>query len=437
MTDTLTVIVGDMIAGAVTHLANGKLQFNYDEQYAAMVTATPLSLSMPLTTRSYPDHVITPWLWGLLPDDPAVIATWARHFDLTRAAPFSLLGTPVGADCAGAVRFALPKDIDKALRRVGAVTWLTEDDVAGLLSELRRDSTSWLGAGFTGQFSLAGAQAKTALIFQDGQWGIPSGATPTTHILKPAITGLDDHELNEHLCLDAGRRAGLTTVKTRIARFGDESAIVVDRYDRRTTEHGLVRIHQEDLCQALSVPPTRKYQNQGGPGVRDIADLLRRALPRADSELAIRRFADALIWNWLIAGTDGHAKNYSLLLQSGEAFLAPLYDVASALPYGDHEGTLRLAMKIGGDYHLSPYRNRWPASAHDLGLDADELVTRVGGLATIAPDAFSDAAKAPDVADLASTLPLRLTDLVAQRCARCVRLLNAGASERESRAEPT
>jgi serine/threonine-protein kinase HipA len=150
-------------------------------------------------------------------------------------------------------------------------------------------------------------------------------------------------------------------------------------------------------------------------------------MPRADAELAVRRFADALIWNWLIAGTDGHAKNYSLLLQSGEAFLAPFYDVASALPYGDHERTLRLAMKIGGDYHLNPYRNRWPAAARDLGLDPDELVTRARSLATIAPDTFADAAKASDVADLASTLPPRLTDLVAQRCARGVRLLEAGA----------
>ncbi len=239
---------------------------------------------------------------------------------------------------------------------------------------------------------------------------------------------MDDHDLNEHLCLDAGRRVGLTVVKTRIARFGDESAIVVDRYDRRVTEYGLVRIHQEDLCQALSVPPARKYQNEGGPGVRDVAELFQRAMPGRTSEVARHRFADAQIWNWLIAGTDGHAKNYSLLLQGNGAFLAPLYDVASALPYGDHENTLRLAMKIGGDYHLDPYRNRWPAAARDLGLDPDELMSRVRDLAVAAPDAFADAAKAPDVTALGSALPARLADLVAQRCTRCMQLLDSGIS---------
>jgi HipA-like C-terminal domain len=116
--------------------------------------------------------------------------------------------------------------------------------------------------------------------------------------------------------------------------FGDQSAIVVDRYDRYPSGAGFGRIHQGDLCQALAVPPTRKYQNEGGPGPNDIAELLRRAMPTRFAEQAVRGFADALIWNWLIAGTDAHAKNYSLLLSRGEARLAPLYDIASALPYG-------------------------------------------------------------------------------------------------------
>ena len=206
--------------------------------------------------------------------------------------------------------------------------------------------------------------------------GIPSGPTPTTHILKPAIAGLADHDLNEHLCLDAARRCGLHAVRSRIARFGDQSAIVVDRYDRYPSGASFGRIHQEDLCQALAVPPTRKYQNEGGPGPTAIADLFRRAMPTRVAEQAVRGFADALIWNWLIGGTDAHAKNYSLLLAKGEARLAPLYDIASALPYGDHEKKLRLAMKIGGDYQLNPYRNRWPDAARDLGLPAGELVAR-------------------------------------------------------------
>lgn len=428
MTDTLAVIADDMIAGTLTRLVGGKLQFDYDASYAARADATPLSVSIPLAQPSHPDSVVAPWLWGLLPDDPAVVARWARHFDLSRAAPFTLLGTQIGADCPGAVRFARPDRVEQVIRARGGVAWLTQDDVADILRELGRDSTSWLGANFSGQFSLAGVQAKTALLYQDGRWGRPSGGTPTTHILKPAISGLAGHDLNEHLCLDAARRAGLGTVSSRIARFSDQSAIVVSRYDRypkgKPGEFG--RIHQEDLCQALGVPATRKYQNEGGPGPRDVAELFRRAMSAAVAERAVRRFADALIWNWLICGTDAHAKNYSLLLHHGEVELAPLYDVASALPYGDHEKKLRLAMKLGGDYQLNPYRNRWPDAARDLGLPAEELLARARALATVAPDAFADAANTPDVTALGSDLPAKLADLVAGRSARCAQLLGIG-----------
>ena len=425
MTDSLTVIADDMVAGSLTRMTSGRLQFSYDEEYAARPDATPLSLSMPLSQLTHPDSVIAPWLWGLLPDDPSVLTRWERHFHLSRAVPFTLLGTPIGLDCPGAVRFTRPERLNEAVHSAGRVTWLTEDDVAQVLRELGRDSTSWLGVGFTGQFSLAGAQAKTALLRQGGRWGIPAGATPTTHILKPAIAGLVGHDLNEHLCLDAARRCGLPAVRSRIARFGDQSAIVVDRYDRYPSGVGFSRIHQEDLCQALAVPPIRKYQNEGGPGPSDIAELFRRAMPTRAAEQAVRGFADALIWNWLIGGTDAHAKNYSLLLRQGEVRLAPLYDIASALPYGDHEKKLRLAMKIGGDYQLNPHRNRWPDAARDLGLPAAELVARARELAAAVADAFADAAKAPDVLAQESKLPARLADLVAERSGRCARLLGA------------
>jgi serine/threonine-protein kinase HipA len=319
-------------------------------------------------------------------------------------------------------RFASPPPITSSTASAD-VTWLTDEDVADRLRELREDATAWLGREFTGQFSLAGAQAKTALLHQDGRWGVPSGSAATSHILKPAVGGLDDHDLNEHLCLDAARRAGLVVARTHVARFGDESAIVVDRYDRRRHEGRLVRIHQEDICQALGVPPSRKYQNEGGPGPRETARLLRAAMPSRVADEAIWRFLDALAWNWLIAGTDAHAKNYSLLLASGQVRLAPLYDVASALPYGTHEKMLRFAMKIGGDYRVFPYHNTWTAAAHDLGIDRDRALKRVEELAARTADAFADAASAPEVASLERLLPARLVDLVADRVERCLALL--------------
>ena len=183
-----------------------------------------------------------------------------------------------------------PEHVETALARPGDVTWLSDEQVAERLRELKQDSTAWLGQTFTGQFSLAGAQAKTALLYRDGRWGVPSGSIPTSHILKPAVTGLDDHDLNEHLCLDAARRAGLTVARTRIAQFAEQAAIVVTRYDRRTVEDEVRRMHQEDLCQALGLPPSRKYQNEGGPGSKEIVALLRRAMaPRVatDADLAL------------------------------------------------------------------------------------------------------------------------------------------------------
>ena len=150
------------------------------------------------------------------------------------------------------------------------------------------------------------------------------------------------------------RGAGLIAARTTVARFEDQSAIVIARYDRRAEGRSQVRAHQEDMCQALAVHPARKYQNDGGPGPGDIAALLRRVMPLPRARAATLGFLEALIWNWIIAGTDGHAKNYSLLLLENQLALAPFYDVASSLPYGWPEQKTRLAMKFGSDYRISP-----------------------------------------------------------------------------------
>ena len=427
MTDVLVVILDDAIAGTLARLPQGRLRFDYDDGYRRRSEPTPLSLSMPTQVKSHPDNVVTPWLWGLLPDNEAVLTRWGRQFHVSTSSPFALLGSPIGEDCAGAVRFARPDDVDRILDRPGDVTWLTDEGVAERLRDLREDSTSWLGRSFTGRFSLAGAQAKTALLRRDGKWGVPSGSAPTTHVLKPAVSGFDDHDLNEHLCLDAARRAGLLAVRTTVERFDDESVVVVDRYDRVARGDRILRVHQEDLCQALGVPPTRKYQNEGGPSPRDIAGLFRRAMPPRVADDAVWRFADALIWNWFVAGTDAHAKNYSVLLADNQVRLAPMYDIASALPYGTHEKKLRLAMKIGGDYRVSPERNTWPAAAKDLGVDPHRLGSRVQEIGMTIADAFADAANAPEVRALERPLPGKLVDLISDRATRCLRIVGTDA----------
>ncbi|MGH7876576.1 MAG: HipA domain-containing protein [Candidatus Dormibacteraceae bacterium] len=269
---------------------------------------------------------------------------------------------------------------------------------------------------------MAGAQAKTALLFENGRWSLPSGALATSHILKPAVAGLDDHDMNEHLCLEAARRAGLICARTRIANFENESAIVIDRYDRALRDGAIVRIHQGDLCQAFGIHPSRKYQSDGGPGPEQIVGLFRSVMEPSAAEDAVRRFVDALAWNWIIGGTDAHAKNYSLLLSGGQVRLAPLYDIASALPYL-HEKNARMAMKVGRDYALYNYRNPRPRAAAQLQVDEEWLCDRVLELATLAPDAFSGAANQSEFAQLGRPLPQRLIGLVAERAVSCQRLL--------------
>jgi serine/threonine-protein kinase HipA len=164
--------------------------------------------------------------------------------------------------------------------------------------------------------------------------------------------------------------------------------------------------------------PSLKYQNDGGPGPKEVAHLIRSAMPPRVADEAVWRFLDALIWNWLIAGTDAHAKNYSLLLAPGQVRLAPLYDIASALPFDTHDRKLRFAMKIGGDYRVVAYSNPWPKAADDLGIDPDRAVERVEELAGLATAAFAEAAAAPEVASLNRSLPARLVDLVARHVER-------------------
>ncbi|MGN9913369.1 HipA domain-containing protein [Phytohabitans sp. LJ34] len=209
---------------------------------------------------------------------------------------------------------------------------------------------------------------------------------------------------------EAARGLGLDAAASRIASFDGERVIVVDRYDRLPRADGAIRrLHQEDLCQALGIPPVIKYQSEGGPGPEQILGLLR-------SDSCRRRFVDALAFNWIIAGTDAHAKNYSLLLSGSEVRLAPLYDLASALPYDEmHAPKLRMAMRIGGEYRIAAIRARhWRRLAEGGGLDPDATVTRIDDLAARIPDAFKAAAhSAPG--ELAERLCQRVTTH-ADRC---------------------
>ncbi|MCO8273442.1 type II toxin-antitoxin system HipA family toxin [Actinoplanes sp. TRM 88003] len=404
------------------------LSLRYEADYRDAVSTLPISLSLPLSADSYSGSVVRAYCQGLLPDNENVLERWGREFQVSAGNPLALLSY-VGEDCAGAVQFVAGDRVAAMIAREGSVAELTEDQIARRLRNLRLDPSAWHPAG-TGQFSLAGAQAKTALHLdhKTGRWGDPSGAIPTTHILKPAIVGFDDHDLNEHLCLRAAHLMGLRAAGSSVQSFGEERAVVVERYDRLPGGRGRVaRIHQEDMCQALGLPPTAKYQSEGGPSPEKIIELIRAAVrPAAVAELEVGRFVDALALNWLIAGTDAHAKNYSLMLLPGQVRLAPLYDVASSLPYDDmYLPRLRLAMKIGSEYRVAAISGRhWRAFAEVNRLDPERLIERIADLATRLPGALAEAAQAKSVVALGSKLPERLVAKVAEHARHCVAALD-------------
>jgi len=201
----LCALLRGHLIGQVTQDRRGQLRFAYDPSWRSADHAIPLSLSMPLAGREHRHETIDAFLWGLLPDNEQVLERWAKRFQVSARSAFALL-SHVGEDCAGAVQFAACDDLARLTQGdADEVRWLSEHEVAERLRALRADHASGRMAGDTGQFSLAGAQAKTALLLQDGRWGVPSGRVPTTHILKPPIAGLDGHVENEHLCLVLAR----------------------------------------------------------------------------------------------------------------------------------------------------------------------------------------------------------------------------------------
>ena len=424
MTPTLVALTKGQRMGEVRRNQRGRLSFVYDEPWRQRRNASPLSLSMPLAAAEHGHDVIEAFLWGLLPDNDRVLDRWARRFQVSARNAFALL-SHVGEDCAGAVQFVSPERIDALTNKEPEpVVWLSEGEVAERLRTLREDHAAWRAPRDTGQFSLAGAQPKTAFLHENDRWGIPSGRTPTTHILKPPTGEFDGHAENEHFCLKLARRLGLPTASTQVMRFGNEVAIVIERYDRRRQDGEIHRVHQEDMCQALAVPPIRKYENEGGPGAVEIVDLLRAASSARVDDVAT--FVDALVFNWLIAGTDAHAKNYSVLIGAGgRARLAPLYDIASALPYDDmDQRALKLAMRVGGEYRLRDISVRdWRRLADRLRLPADGVLSRIEDLAAQLLEAAAAVREEIAREGLTHDVIDRLTERTVIRAVECARLV--------------
>ena len=362
---------------------------------------------MPLSDRVWSGEGAASYFDGLLPDDRAVREKIAAREQAESAGIFDLLAV-IGRDCVGALRF-VPEGADPGDPTTMDCRPVSDDEVAARLAALGTNPLGLYADEDDFRISIAGVQEKTAFLWIDEQWQLPLGPTPTSHIFKPAMRegpdGADfsDTPWNEWLCLTLCRALRLETARTEVRMFDGKPVMVVERFDRTWHEGVLYRLPQEDLCQALGVPPLRKYQSDGGPGIVDVMSFLNGAIAPYEDRLT---FMKAQIVFWLLAAIDGHAKNFSLFLTPGGYRLTPLYDVMSAAPYPQFPAQkVKLVMAIGdkGYYRLSQiqlrhfYQTGKKAGLPEQDMDSifSDLADRVEG-AILKAGALAAAAGTPE-----------------------------------------
>lgn len=424
----LLVTIQGVPCGIVHQNESGGISFAYFDDYEGV----PLSLTMPVSNRTYGQRVLSPYLFGLLPDNQIQREAIAREFDVHPNNPVSLLSN-IGRDCPGAVQF-FPCDargeVQEDLLQPETYRPLSEHEIALRLKDIKTsEADSWIGKNES--WSLGGNQGKFALARIDGQWCSCEGRAATTHIFKNGVRGFMLEALNEFVCMRAARKCGIPVADVSYSMFEDEPALVVERYDRMRSESGrIIRIHQEDCCQALGCMPNQKYTMYGGPTTVDMLKLLDST---SEAAINLRTFTYVLFYNYAIGAPDAHAKNYSLLLgRDGAALLAKMYDVTSGLCYEELKRKGRLAMAIGGENRfgrvgagaIARYAGkndaRIAAIMERAGLDAQECADIMAWLAQRVPKAMEQVIE--ESASLAGIEELRLR-LLKEVCDNCERTL--------------
>ncbi|MBX3587840.1 MAG: type II toxin-antitoxin system HipA family toxin [Ramlibacter sp.] len=394
----------------VWSVADAEHRFQYDAEWLASPAGRWLSLSLPFTPDNVPHRgdVVRNWFDNLLPDSDAIRRRMAEKFTHGATDTFALLAA-LGRDCVGAVQLLPHGQVPQGLESIDA----TPLDDAGV-EQMINNAVG--GARVLGQpsdddfrISIAGAQEKTALLWHGNQWCKPLNATPTTHIFKLPLglvgnvrADMHDSVENEWLCAQLLALLGMPVAPCEIARFGQRKVLVVERFDRTLQEPPgkapwLARLPQEDFCQALGVAGSRKYESDGGPGVRDVLRILDNSNSAPNDKLT---FVQTLLAFWLMAATDGHAKNFSIFLERGGGYrMTPLYDVLSAWPIIGNEPNMvsprraKLAMALRGKnahYHLHEIHTRhWQALALQSGVP--DAFDRMVGLVLQVPQALAEA----------------------------------------------
>ena len=352
----LDVFINNRLVGHLAKENDGAIRFAYDERWLEWPNAFAISLSLPMRPTPYAGAPVAAVFDNLLPDNADIRRRVAERTGAEGTDAYSLL-EEIGRDCVGAMQFLHEGQKPDPLTDIYGEQ-ITEREIENILANLARAPLG-MDADQEFRISVAGAQEKTALLYHDDRWLRPTGTTPTTHILKPQLGqiptafGMIDMAAsvdNEHYCLALLEEFGLRVARTWIETFGKRRVLVVERFDRlwrRGSE--LLRLPQEDCCQALGIPPARKYQSEGGPSAVQILRLLQQSDdPIADQSAVLK----CLILFWMIGATDGHGKNFSIFLRPGGRYgLTPFYDVLSAQPAFDQRQiqhkSYKLAMSAG------------------------------------------------------------------------------------------
>ncbi|EFI34236.1 HipA N-terminal domain protein [Desulfonatronospira thiodismutans ASO3-1] len=370
MDESLLVYFNETLTGKLWLGENRTYHFRYFPEWLRDPHSIPLSVSLPLQDVTNSGDAVKFFFANILPEG-SVRDRVAAKLGLSTENIFSLL-RELGGDCAGAISLypegALLPERQKAYRKLSAL------ELEKIAADLPKRP---LLAGEDGlRLSLAGAQDKLPLRFDGKSFYLPVGGAPSTHIFKPSIPHLKRTVFNEAFCMALARASGLPAPECTVLNLGSNHALLVARYDRLVDYEEIRRVHQEDFCQALGQSPEIKYEAEGGPGLKDCSDLLRRhsASPARDLMLLLRW----TLFNVLLGNADAHAKNLSLLYDQGKApRLAPFYDLISTLMY--QELSRKLAMKIGGENRPEWLMNRhWCRMAEELDLKPKFVLDELG-----------------------------------------------------------
>lgn len=416
MVTKLVVYLDGKRCGAVEQTPTGNVTFGYDEDYRLQRGATPLSLSMPLAAAMHKKSAILPYRQGLLPDSEEALNAIARRYAVSSRSPIALLKY-VGADVAGAVQIVSPEtDPSDAVGPRGKSRVVDDSEIGTMLRQVLGEYAEGVPyMGSVGNFSLAGAQPKLALFKnKQGRWAMPEGATPTTHILKPVAGTIRRIDVVEQMTMSAARILDCDVAASTLQTFDGLDVFVTERYDRKFENGHWHRLHQEDFCQSLSVPPDKKYQHRdGGPGLAKIAAHIRSLRFEEDRRAVGRDFYRAFAFNVVAGCTDAHAKNYSLMLQGEHVRLAPLYDLVTYASYWDGSARLNTAMSVNGEYSLARISGDSLVAAgkqFGVGPEAKEIVhsMRVGMVGAFEAARALLNTSAPEVKTIADELMVGL-----------------------------